>query len=777
MKVTRLVSINAGGESLPLSPQCNIILCGAGKVLVSGSSTCGESESREASLIVCPEEGGAPPPLPDSAFPPSLLFNGMLMKHLDDPSRFSSLFLSMADSGSENPPQSNPLKRLDAELSHIGSDSDGSGAIGSLLLSMSSLENDIKSLRERRERFVTISTTIAKLEKKLSMLMKDKIRTEDSIPKENAARLYELLKEYREHSSRMRENEARLKSLKESKESVTQKASALREALRDYEYLLTMDNSILTLINEYESIIIIKDSSSQEKEHLKAEILDKEKELQSIISHYTKGFEKYSSFEEFDSLLTTLERSVSRAKIINEKWEVVEEKEQEAKRLRGRAISYLIPAYFFTLLVVALGSAQIHTSFPMLEVPLLVSSLACIFMFYEFYKYNQQKKRFVNEMNRGKKEIMELKSDIDKSKEALSEILKEAGVTVSFDLRTRFREFQGAKKDLDSLSRITRSFDSDESETSVKTSSLEMEIRKILEKSGVLSQDAPVSAEVIGQFKENYRKAQALQQEQEFLRIEYRRITDDIERESPAKSQLDKTFQGASAALRAMLEDKSHALNEDMVKLLELDAVISDYQAVIHEMEERLPPSSPGEKSLPELDEELDSLRNRVGELKQRREAVALARSILEEARRDYLSGDFIPRLKDALRSQCSALPHPSDEKLIESLMPAGGDLEAALESSEPSRLFYHALIVYGSILVTIKNEQYPLFLDDILSTDGPLPIEEAVRELLDLSKAFQIVCLTKEKALLDRIKGALTAREAPYDEREKEGILVITTR
>jgi len=669
-----------------------------------------------------------------------------------------------------------PLRKAQEELRHalrsLGDDDDADTPLGLIHSATQALEMELKESEERKSCMIAFLSRLQELlEKQKKLINKEKsLREKLSGDKEKKALENWISLQMLEHELAARDIE--LENCRIEKEKITEKASACREKMRQKEALLSLSGDLDVLIQDYENMGVAQSSSNSEKEKLLLEMSEKEAELNNRIEICRPAFGRFNENEAFEAHIDAIESELSKIRMMNDKKELYHNAQKRRDGNRRVKFLFLTTALLLTTTLVAASIFTIISPIPFSELFLPFMALLCVFLFYEAWRFFTLQRKDMKDMKEADTEISVFRSSIDEAKRELAVLQKELGVVTTTDIRNRYHEWIGIKRDLENLHRVKELHSMAKSRLDIEKAKLETEIRTILKQCAIISDDTPITHDTLLQLKNEYIAAIELQTDLDTLGIQYRSISDRMIKTQEARASVKKEIQNFSTSRDSTGEvsDLSSVINA-VSTLEETELVISEYEEELKEQTSSLHFMQKSGRELVEIEEELLYNKNRHDTLKTKQNAIISAAHEIGEMEKSFKDRVFNPFFVSFASAFFEAHFPSEDRTIIKTMLDrlisnSPGPSEAEYTELEGLINFTLSLMVRHSFssVITKNCENLPILIDlDKLSGFGKVGrFSKGLESVIALSKWTQLFFLTEELSRAEYLQKIIVAGNTP---------------
>lgn len=724
-----------------------------------------------------------PSDLINQEFSDSTLINKNELQSITDFSSIVSKIRKKIISRSDNIQLNNAISILQSLLKEIGDENNEESLLGKLCVKIRLLEDELEKRKITNSIYSDLSSRIIQLSDKLNYLNVKKSSLAETTDNEEFRKIANTAEKINTLRNSCAEIDNNIESLHKAKESITRKASEIREFLRNYDSLSDSIDSIKSMILHLIDTRTVLKTSEEDKEITMQEISEKEIELKNYIDRNAPLFDRFKDSDEFDKYMDELENKLTKTKILNEKKVDLFDKESKLKNNRKIYKAYFYYGVLFNAITIAISFLYVTKHYSYLEVLLLVTALFSIFLYYEFWKYRKPNKQLLDVIQKEKIQTDELKASIDKAKDELMGIQKVFGYATTTDIRIKYKEFHSVKLDLENLHRITDIYEKDRTKLGEEKERLEAEIHTILEKSGLIKNDELLTDEILEKFKENVENISNIKTEQNDLRNEYKRISDELEKEIMKKSKIDDEI--ANIVKTAGNGSDPHLSIEninDIISLkLETSISIKEYEKEIKEKKNLLSSIIHEERTIPEIEEDFDQLTNRQLIIKEQYEAIQMAIEGIQKAQKNHMTKEIIPliskRIDESIRTLKTKYNHEIIKCVLENIT-SEDEIEKHIlfnDNEAETTISFYYLLINEAINSAVANETPALFLAETLIDEENMGHGADLSHLLLLSKLTQIIYLTSDKTHFDKIAEILKERNIECQKESADDFSVIS--
>jgi hypothetical protein len=583
----------------------------------------------------------------------------------------------------------------------------------------------------------------------------------------------------------MREQDEKIRLLRDKKENITRKASELKSQVKEFEEYLNASEEVVSIICDYENTEEAIETTLADKEKLKTEISEKEKEIKRNLEIYQNVFKEFHDPQDFNTHMDSLEEKLSEARVMNEKKAELQSYEAQARNLRVTEWLCLIPSTTLILFNFALLYINGLMLDDYLRVVMIMTFMLGICCLAGFIKSFQSIIVLGRTMTRLKQDIAAIRSSIDTAKSALFKMQKHYDSITSTELRVKFKEYQSLLNDLDNVRKLMTVYSSVQTQMDNEKSKLEVNVRTILEKCGNMEEGDEIDSTVIAEFKKNYDRAQELNRENEQVALLYKDVVEEIGREQGKKSEYQKERQHLEKIIKEMAAKilyKDHEVSPELLTdlFLELEeerAAFSDFEAEIGHLEAMNREFLGSFHEMPSLEEEIDGLGQKMEVAKNDRKAFEETLGILKNTTEMNMKELFYPALRQELRTllEREEWQFLNDKKI---LMHLCDDDESCLSTEAMAALEISLIYaLYRVLLIDFIADgkgEIPLIFKDILSSTQKEHLPGNVQFLLALSKINQVIYVTSDRGIWNSLKQTLADLSFSFKESESGACALI---
>jgi hypothetical protein len=689
---------------------------------------------------------------------------------------------SLADTGTEDCAFQDMQSELLRKIEVLGSENDPSTPLGSIRRSLQAIEQDREKIRKILQQYWMMSATMRELAEKQSALMK---RLEKRPNQENSCRLLERVGRIIQLKSSIASLDKSLSSLIREKEMLTQDASHTRNLIKEHEEFLNAPDQVIEILGEYEETIMAVRDSIEEKAKLGPEIEEKERELKAIIAKLSPNFQRFGNVQEFQDVITDIEKKLGQANAINEKKMSLPRIDQELKNLQWLTFIYLIFSFSFVLLVVIILFSQLDLSSIFEGSVIVICPFFCFYLLTRLWQQEQASKGLRKKLDEMREDIRNLKGSVETAKRSLEELQRGLNISTSTDLRTRHREYMGALADLESLHQITDVYSMMKTKFDDEKNKLEANVRKILENSDLIAPDEPITRDVLRKFRERYEYAKSLIQEQEKLRRAYNEISSSIERHLAEKRNSDEELKKMEKLAAQEQDETGHIYGrndlddaaESYLEREELEAAYIDYQAEIADWMSHNEDLWGDERTPAHIEEEIEHLREGEGALHSMAGGMEKAYDYIERSGTEFRATVFCPAVRKILQGslfpEILSLKRKIGEDILESIADRGkspGDSREHQDSTcqdIPLSLYYLLFRIAAARVIAEGLESIALLIEDIPAS-GDLTAPDRLLSIAE-STGSQIICICKGCENRDDIRNSLEQHNIAFQEESTD--------
>ena len=682
-------------------------------------------------------------------------------------------------------PLRNALKELEDAMRSLGDEEDTGSQLGRVHARVRELEIEYRESEEKQSHLLEFTSRIQQLRQKKRMLIEKEKSLREKLAGEKEKKTLEKWKRIGELEKELVLKDSELESCRAEKEKITEKASACREKIRDKDGLVSLSVDLNALIRDFENTGVAQCLSNTEKEKLIVEIGEKEVELNGRIETLRPAFGHYRENESFESHIDSIEKKLTETRELNKLKEQHHNAQKKRDALRRTKFLFFIPALVFTALLLSASIFNFLHPLPHSEVLLPSLALFCLFFFLQALRFFHHQRREMRDMKKAEKEISLLKSSIDEAKSELAVLQKELGVVTTTDIRNRYHDWMGFKRDLESLHRVKELQTMVRSRLDDERARLETELRTILKNCAMASDRDPITPEILAQLSREYAGIKNLQAELDVLGTQYRKISDGMSELQEARAAVKKEMQGFSSSREgtADLLEYKYVLGEVSAHE-EAGLAISDYDKDIAEKESSLRELKKGGRETVEIDEELlCNVKNR-NVLEKRKNAIILAAGEISRMEKLFMERVYTPFF-NSFSTQFFDTFFPAQDQAeykvtLDRLL--NRDLEPVrAQETEIDGLinFLLSLIIRHSFssVITRDVESLPLLIDlDKLSGFKKVGrFIKGLESLIALSKWTQLFFLTEEQTRGEFLQGLVVSANMPCMLHKTPQMMLIT--
>ncbi|MGV8121005.1 MAG: hypothetical protein AB2L14_14700 [Candidatus Xenobiia bacterium LiM19] len=681
-------------------------------------------------------------------------------------------FMDSLQDESLRKPLQKAVEELQYVLKSLGDDDDAGTPLGRMHSVTQDLERELRESEERKSTLITFSSKLQELQEKQKKLVNKEKSLREQLSGEKEKKALEKWIKLQMLEQELAGKEIELESCRIEKEKITEKASAYREKIKQKDALLSLSVDLNVLIQDYENMGVALCSSNSEKEKLLLEMSEKEVELNNKIEICRPVFGRFTENETFESHIDAIESELSKTRIMNDKKELYHNAQKRRDGNRRVKFLFFIPALILTVLLLAASIFTFSTPIPFPELFLPVVALLCVFLFYESLKFFTLQRKDMRDMKSAGAEISVLKSSIDEAKSALAVLQKELGVVTTTDIRNRFHEWIGIKRDLESLHRVKELHSMVKSRLDTEKTKLETDIRAIMKQCDTTPDDAPITADILIQLKKEYIVVRELQTDLDTLGKQYRSISDRMIEIQEARAAVKKEIQGFTTSRDSTGEvsDLNSVINA-VSTLEETELVISEYEEELKEQNYSLHALQKSGRDTVEIEEELLYNEKKWIALKKKQNALVFAAGEIAGMEQSFIDRVFTPFFTSfALQFFDTHFPS-EDQTIYKSMLDRiiskdPGPAEAEYTEIEGLINFLLSLMIRHSFssVITKDLESLPLLIDlDKLSGFRKVGrFSKGLESMIALSKWTQLFFLTEEQSRAEYLEGIVVSGNTP---------------
>ena len=734
--------------------------------------------------------------LEKKCFVSTILIQQNEMSKLESQKDISRKILSIVDKSGGDTGYIDGINKLKAAGEEIGSDEVPWTPLGKLSIIVSSREDairetekkkkEVEKLEADKEQLQADLTAVEKQFRKLLYLRSrtdmDKYQSiidqvkdlEEEIPKlqykldrtirygmvdmEGRTRLYSLKVDVDSLSKR-------LKEMDERRGGMMDEYRNLKDTLNEKKGILEVDGDILELFDITE---VPKEKRSALIENRKKMLADSNREMEEIKRKYIEEADKFSSFrnaEEYNERVADLEAKIGKKELLEMKEEELTRLEGESQKLKSMIRSRVLISI---LLMVAGGLLSLSGFADVFSVEILKfaqdrlifgAGLAMLAfgVVYWITSFSLRKERELIQNNISKRndEIKGIKDDVASAQIGLREMFTRIGVLSVDDLRTKYREFNRLKIDMETTVNLVKTL---EKELSSLMGDYEesVELKQLMIELGYVKENEKIEPEHMKKFRDDFRTTKRLEERVESMRAEYESLADGRKEVQEKISLLNAEIKGIlSEGQVDDLEAYDSALNDinemnrnradlnsmlDKKRLLLQDKKISDFMKRVERIRidlKNIEADHPDFRTLDISDVDPDGIADELETLRPRQVDITSRLSSLEtmiqNIRERYLNRDDIGEFEQMKREMNRLLRHKQAlEIAVEEIRKAGREFHEKFFAPRLSRCMEDLLFrITGKYNDVIIDEKLNVSVRSSEDT-APIGIENLSRGAVD---------------------------------------------
>lgn len=734
--------------------------------------------------------------LEKNCFVSTVLIQQNEMSKLESRKDITRKILSIVDKSGGDTGYIDGINKLKAAAEEIGSDEVPWTPLGKLAMVVSSREDAIRETEKKKKEVEKLEADKEQLQADLKGVEKefrkllylrsrtdldkyqsiiDQVKTlEEEIPKlqykldrtirygmvdmEGRTRLYSIKAEVDSLNKRLKETEERRGGMMDEYRS-------LKDTLNERKGILEIDGDIL---EQFDITEVPKEKRSALIESRKQMLESSNREMEEIKKRYIEEADKFSSFrnaEEYNERVSDLEAKIG-------KKELLEMKEEELKRLSGESekLKSMIRSRVLIsiLLMVAGGLLSLSGFADVFSVEILkfaqdrlifgaglVMLIFGIIYWLTSFPLRRDRELTDNNISKRNEEIKGIKDDVASARMGLKELFTRVGVLSVDDLRTKYREFNRLKIDMETTLNLVKTL---EKELSSLLGDYEesAELKQLMIVLGYVKEDEKIEPEHMKKFRDDYRETKKLEDRVENMRREYEALADDRKELSEKIKLLDsemkailsegqvQDLEAYDAALNDINEMNSNRadLNSmlDKKKLLLQDRKLGDFIKRAERIRIDLKHIESENPDFPSLDisgvdpdgiaDELENLRPRQMDITSRLSSLEM---MIQNIRERYLNRDDTAEFKQMKREMNRLLRHKQAlEIAVEEIRKAGREFHEKFFAPRLSRCMEDLLFkITGKYNDVIIDEKLNVSVRSSEDT-APIGIENLSRGAVD---------------------------------------------
>ena len=531
------------------------------------------------------------------------------MSKLENGGKISNRIMSIVDQSESNISYMESTVRLKNLREEIGSEEVPWTPLGELALSVSSRESSLnemenkqrevarleedrgklqQELKDIEKEFKKLLYTRSKLELKKNQSVLDRVRQlEEEIPKTQ----YKIERTMRygyitiEGRSKLFSLKSEIDSLKKlfndidnNREAMMNEYRRTKDELNEKEKLLSIDEDILERFN----IADVPREARSSIIETKTKMLNNSREkMEEIKKQYIKEADKFSGFRnagEYNEKVSDLETKIS-------KKEILEMKESELERLGGelkKLNSLIMSRVLISILVMTFGGflsiysftrgifdttfSQITSDHILFGVGLGILIFGIIYWLSSL-TIRKEKTLVRNNISKRNEEIKEIKDDVISAQIGLKELFTKIGVLSVDELRSKYREFNRLKIDMETTVNLVKAL---EKEILSLSGDYEesLELKQVIIDLNYIKPEDKITNEVMLRLKDDYRKAGALKKKVESMRERYENLADE---RNEYNSKIEKLKNEIKEILTEAQVDSPEVYDEALKNIRELE--------------------------------------------------------------------------------------------------------------------------------------------------------------------------------------------------------------
>lgn len=734
--------------------------------------------------------------LEKNCFVSTVLIQQNEMSKLGNRRDISRKILSIVDKSGGDTGYIDGINKLKAAGDEIGSDEVPWTPLGKLSIIVSTREDAIRETEKKKKEVEKLEADKEQLQADLKTVEKefrkllylrsrtdmekyqsiiDQVKTlEDEIPKlqykldrtirygmvdmEGRTRLYSLKVD-------VDSLDKRLKEMDERRGGMMDEYRELKDTLNEKKGILEIDGDILELFDITE---VPKEKRSALIESRKKLLAGSNREMEEIKRKYIEEADKFSSFRnaaEYNERVADLEAKIGKKELMVMKEEEIARLEVESQKFKSMIRSRVLISI---LLMVAGGLLSLSGFADVFSVEILKftqdrlifgAGLAMLAfgVIYWLTSFSLRKDRELiqNNINKRNEEIKGIKDDVASAQIGLKELFTKIGVLSVDDLRTKYREFNRLKIDMETTINLVKTL---EKELSSLMGDYEesTELKQLMIELGYVRADEKIEPEHMKKFRDDFRKTKKLEERVESMRKEYESLADNRKEVQEKISLLNEEMKGIlsegqvndleayDAALNDIQEMNRNraALNSmlDKKKLLLQDKKVNDFMKRVERIRIDLKNIESDNPDFLTLDisgvdpdgiaDELENLRPRQVDITSR---LSSLETMIQNIRERYLNRDDTAEFEQMKREMNRLLRHKQAlEIAIGEIRKAGREFHEKYFAPRLSRCM-------EDLLFRITGKYNDVIIDEILNVSvrssedtAPIGIENLSRGAVD---------------------------------------------